>query len=98
MHTFFATAFAVLLVQVLILAEGAERACPEISNITALVTAFSSPFVTPEPQEAAPLGLTVFLTATDRSACRCSVHEVIRGRPRLKARVNRCETHSQLFH
>ena len=87
-----------LLLQLLILAESAERACPEISNITTLVTAFSSPFVTPEPQEAAPLGLTVFLTTTDRSACQCNVHEVIHGRTRLKARVNRCETHSQLFH
>ena len=57
-HTFFSATFAVsVLLQLFILEEGAERACPEISNITTLVTAFSSPLVTPEPQEAAPLGL-----------------------------------------
>ena len=87
----FAAAFVVLLVQLLILAEGAKRACPEIGNITTNVVPFSSPFGTPEPQEAVPLTLTVYLTTTDHSACKCKLHEVIRGRPRLKARVNRCE-------
>ena len=85
----FAAVFVVLLVPLLTLAEGAERACPEISNITTIVVPFRSLFVTPEPQEA--VVLSVFLTTTDRSACRCNLHEVIRGRPRLKARVNRCE-------
>ena len=89
----FAAAFVVLLVPLLTLAEGAERACPEISNITTTVL----PFVTPEPQEAVSLILTVFLTTTDHSACQCNLHEVIRGPPRLKARVNRCEQYSQVF-
>ena len=92
----FAAAFVVLLVPLLTLAEGAERACPEISNITTTVLPFRSLFVTPEPQEA--VVLSVFLTTTDRSACRCTLHEVIRGRRRLKARVNRCEQHSQVLH
>ncbi len=98
MSYLFAAAFVVLLVQLLILVEGGKRACPEISNITTLVTAFSSPFVTAEPQEAAPLVLSVLFATTHRSACQCNLHEVIRGRPRLKARVNRCEHHSQVFH
>ena len=87
----FAAAFVVLLLHLPILVEGAKRACPEISNITTIVLPFSSPFVTPEPQEAAPLILSVLFATTHRSACQCNLHEVIRGRPRLKARVNRCE-------
>ena len=83
----FAAAFVVLLVPLLTLAEGAERACPEIGNITTNLVPFSSPFVTPEPPEAVSLILTMYLTTTDRSACQCKLHEVIRGRPRLKARV-----------
>ena len=93
----FAAAFVVLLVQLLILAEGAKQACPEIGNITTNVLPFSSPFVTPNPTEAVSLILTVYLTTSDCSACQCNLHEVIRGRTRLKARVNRCEHQFQLF-
>ena len=93
----FAAAFVVLLVPLVTLAEGAKRACPKISNITTIVVPFLSSFVTPEPQEAASFALTMIFATTHRSACRCNVHEVIRGRSRLKARVNRCEQHSQLF-
>ena len=94
----FVAAFVVLLVPLLTLAEDAEQACPEIGNITTGVFPFLSSFVTPEPQEAAPFALSMIFTTTDRSACQCNVHEVIRGHTRLKARVNRCEQHSQVLH
>ncbi len=97
MSRFFAAAFVVLLVQLLILVEGAEQACPEISNITTNVLPFRSPFAIPEHQEADPFLLSVLFATTHRSACQCNLHEVIRGRPRLKARVNRCEHQSQVF-
>ena len=93
----FAAVFAVLLVPLLTLAEGAERECPKISNITTIVVPFPSSFVIPEPQGAAPFALSMIFATTHRSACQCNVHEVIRGRPKLKARVNRCEQHSQVF-
>ena len=93
----FAAAFVVLLVPLLTLAEGAERACPKISNITTTVFPFPSSFVTLEPQKATPFALTMIFATTHRSACQCNLHEVISGRPRLKARVNRCEQHSQVL-
>ena len=95
--TIFAAECLVLLVQLLTLVEGAELACPEISNITTTVLPFPSTFVPPEPQEEDPVVLSVVFSTTHRSACQCNLHEVIRGPPRLKARVNRCEQHSQVF-
>ena len=83
----FIAAIAALLVHFLVLAEGAKRTCPQIDNVAAYLVPFSRHG---EPEEPA---LTLFFTTTDRSACQCSLHEVIRGRPKLKARVNRCEHH-----
>jgi len=95
MSFFFVAAAAVLLVHLLVQAEGAKRTCPVISNFTA------NAVVLPigggeEPEEPALLLAALFVT-NDRSACQCSLHEVIRGRLKLKARVNRCEHHIQLL-
>ena len=93
MSYLFAAAFAVLLVQLLILAEGAKRACPEISNISANANQLSnsSSIVVPKPQESVSFLLATLFNTTDHLACQCNFHEVICGRPRLKARANRCE-------
>ena len=84
----FFTAFAVLLLQLLTLAEGAERACPKIGNLTTSVFPFKSPFA-----NEARLVLTASFNKIEQSACACTVHEVIRGRLRLTAKVKTCEHH-----
>ena len=90
MSFFFVAAAAVLLVHLLVQAEGAKRTCPVISNFTTTTIALSPPIRGGE--EPALLLLVGFVT-NDRSACQCSLHEVIRGRLKLKARGKRCEHH-----
>lgn len=89
----FIAAIAALLVHLLVLAEGAKRSCPQIGTIAAVVV----PFTRPEELEEPALSLQVLFISTDRSACQCSIHEVISGGLKLKARTKRCEHHGLAF-
>ena len=87
----FVTAFAVLFVHLLFLAEGAKRACPDIANVTINVLTFPASLAQEEPGNF--LSLNVIFTKIGRSAvCNCKLHEIQgeEGR-RVKAEVQRCE-------
>lgn len=83
----FFAAFALLLLQPLVLTEGAERACPKIGNFTINVIPVGPLFA---QEEIIVVLLTVFYKP-QRFPCECTLHEIIRGRSRLKVKANRCE-------
>ena len=86
----FVTAIAVILLQLLLLAEGAKRPCPAVCNLTTNSVPYPPTLASGQGNNV-PLALSVTFTKIGKSVCDCKLQEINSGRAKLKAQVKRCE-------
>ena len=85
-------ALAVLLVQLLVPADGAKQACPKIANVTADAIPVSTLFPALDGATESDQLLVVAFIKTGKLSCECTLFENNDGRKKkVKARVKNCE-------